>query len=215
MGAATALVSEGSEGEGCDCGTLKVRIPRDGWWSLRSWPPSLVGERAGTTPTLLHGRVGSRLKWGLRDVQTGPRGSEFQWGEASWRKWYLPWGLRGQVRLWPLEMKVEVMRSPPGPAWGRSIYSWHLTDKESLETRVQLSSPRRETWGSEKAGMSLNSHKEAGTSQASSPSVLPPGPGLVLPLPTPLPTMTPSLDSGSPPTGSLTTYCLHVVSPSI
>ena len=51
-----------------------------GGWTLSSWAPSLVGETARTTPTLLHGRVGSRLKWGFKSMQTEPRGSEFQWG---------------------------------------------------------------------------------------------------------------------------------------
>ena len=51
-----------------------------GGWTLNPWAPSLVGETARTTPTLLHGRVGSRLKWGFKSTQTEPRGSQFQWG---------------------------------------------------------------------------------------------------------------------------------------
>lgn len=46
------------------------------------WAPGLLmGETARTTPILLHGSMGCRLKSGQRSVQTGPRGSEFQLGE--------------------------------------------------------------------------------------------------------------------------------------
>ena len=71
----------GLRGWGPGCGTLKAGYQGVGGGStLNSWAPSLVGETARTTPTLLHGRVGSRLKWGFKSMQTEPRGSEFQWG---------------------------------------------------------------------------------------------------------------------------------------
>lgn len=82
-------------------------------------PSSLVGEIARTTLTLPHGRVGSRLKWGLRSVQTRPisAGGGLHGGGGIFP------GPQRPSKAWPLEMKVEVMISPAHPAWERNICS--------------------------------------------------------------------------------------------
>lgn len=101
VGAATTLVAKGFEvQEGCDCGTLEARIPRSGGQGgaeLLAFQSGGGDSQDHTHPSAQ--QSGLQVEMRTQNVQTGPRGSEFQLGEGFMEEVVFALSLEGQVRL--------------------------------------------------------------------------------------------------------------------